>query len=83
MSKLTIATFIACFSMSTAYASGCSEMAAFNTKISNAMKTASFSQKTKNDLKGLVSECGRQHDMGMAVTSIDSCNQALKMVAVN
>ena len=33
------------------YASGCSETAAFNTKIDNALKTASFSQKTKSDIK--------------------------------
>ena len=68
---------------STSYASGCSEMAAFNTKINNALKTASFSQDTKNSLNSLVKECGRMHDMGMAVSSVDACNKALKIVAVN
>ena len=66
-----------------AYASGCSEMAAFNTKIDKAMKTASFSQDTKNNLNTLVKECGRMHDMGMAVSSVDACNKALKIIAVN
>ena len=68
---------------SSAYGSGCSEMAAFNTKIDKALKTASFSQQTKIELNKLVKECGRMHDMGMAVNSVDSCNKALDLVAVN
>ena len=67
----------------TVYASGCSEMAAFNTKIDNALKTASFSQKTKSDIKNLTKECGRMHDMGMSVKTIDACNKALSLIAVN
>ena len=65
------------------HASGCSEMAAFNTKIKKALKTASFNQKTLVDIKNLQSECKRQHDMGMSVSSISSCNKALDLVAVN
>ena len=65
------------------HASGCSEMAAFNTKIKNALKTASFNQKTLADIRNLQSECKRQHDMGMSVSSISSCNKALDLVAVN
>ena len=64
-------------------ASGCSEMAAFNTKINKALKTASFNQKTLADIRNLQSECKRQHDMGMSVSSISSCNKALDLVAVN
>ena len=67
----------------TVYASGCSEMAAFNTKIDKALKTASFSQKTKSDIKILTKECGRMHDMGMSVNTIDACNKALSLIAVN
>ena len=33
------------FLASSVYASGCSEMAAFNTKIKKALKTASFNEK--------------------------------------
>ena len=66
-----------------AFASGCNEMAAFNTKINKALKTASFNQKTLADIKGFRSECKRQHDMGMSVSSISSCNKALDLVAVN
>ena len=78
-------SIIACslFVGSAAHASGCSEMAAFNTKIDKAMKTASFSQATKNSLNTLVKECSRMHDMGMAVSSVDACNKALKIIAVN
>ena len=67
----------------TVHASGCSEMAAFNTKIDKALKTASFSQKTKSDIKILTKECGRMHDMGMSVNTIDACNKALSLVSVN
>ena len=65
------------------FASGCNEMAAFNTKIDKALKTASFNQKTLADLKSFQTECKRQHDMGMAVNSISSCNKALDLIAVN
>ena len=66
-----------------AFASGCNEMAAFNTKIDKALKTASFNKKTLADIKGFQTECKRQHDMGMSVSSISSCNKALDLVAVN
>ena len=66
-----------------AFASGCSEMAAFNTKINKALKSASFNEKTLADIRNLQSECKRQHDMGMSVSSIGSCNKALDLVAVN
>ena len=68
---------------SSVYASGCSEMAAFNTKIKKALKTASFNEKTLADIKNLQSECKRQHDMGMSVSTISSCNKALDLVSVN
>ena len=82
--KLKILTLL--FSMilgTSVYGSGCSEMAAFNTKINKALKTASFNQKTLADIRNLQSECKRQHDMGMSVSSISSCNKALDLVAVN
>ena len=65
------------------HASGCSEMAEFNTKIKKALNTASFNQKTLADIRNLQSECKRQHDMGMSVSTISSCNKALDLVAVN
>ena len=68
---------------SSLYASGCSEMAAFNTKIKKALKTASFNEKTLADIRNLQSECKRQHDMGMSVSTINSCNKALDLIAVN
>ena len=58
-------------------------MAAFNTKIKKALKTASFSEKTLADIRNLQSECKRQHDMGMSVSVISSCNKVLELVAVN
>ena len=83
MSKKILIIITSLMLGTSAYGSGCSEMAAFNTKIDKALKTASFSQQTKRDLNKLVKECGRMHDMGMAVITVDSCNKALKLVAVN
>ena len=75
--------FVISLAVSGAFASGCSEMAAFNTKINKALKSASFNEKTLADIRNLQSECKRQHDMGMSVSSIGSCNKALDLVAVN
>jgi len=83
MKKIFASAFIISLLGSSVYASGCSEMAAFNTKIKKALKTASFNEKTLADIKNLQSECKRQHDMGMSVSSINSCNKALDLIAVN
>ena len=83
MKKLLVVFCLMSMASASAYASGCNEMAAFNTKINKALKTASFNQKTLADLKNLQTECKRQHDMGMSVSSIRSCNKALDLVAVN
>ena len=83
MKKIIASIFVLSIFSSSAYASGCSEMAAFNTKIKKALKTASFNEKTLADIKNLQSECKRQHDMGMSVSSINSCNKALDLIAVN
>ena len=83
MKKSLVTIFILTLTASSVYASGCSEMAAFNTKINKALKTASFNQKTLADVRNLQSECKRQHDMGMAVNSINSCKKALDLVAIN
>ena len=83
MKKLIVSVFILSLAGSSGFASGCSEMAAFNTKINKALKTESFNQKTLANIKILQSECKRQHDMGMSVSSISSCTKALDLVAVN
>ena len=83
MKKIIASVFVITLFGSSVYASGCSEMAAFNTKIKKALKTASFNEKTLADIKSLQSECKRQHDMGMSVSAISSCNKALDLVAVN
>ena len=83
MKKIIASIFVLSVVSSGAFASGCSEMAAFNTKIKKALKTASFNEKTLADIKNLQSECKRQHDMGMSVSSINSCNKALDLIAVN
>ena len=66
MKKILASVFVITLLGSGVYASGCSEMAAFNTKIKKALKTASFNEKTLADIKSLQSECKRQHDMGWA-----------------
>ena len=83
MKKLLAFILVTTFLSSGVHASGCSEMAAFNTKIKKALKTASFNEKTLADIRNLQSECKRQHDMGMSVSTISSCNKALDLVAVN
>ena len=83
MKKIIASVFVITLLGSSVYASGCSEMAAFNTKIKKALKTASFNEKTLTDIRNLQSECKRQHDMGMSVSTISSCNKALDLVAVN
>ena len=83
MKKVLASVIVITFLASGVHASGCSEMAAFNTKIKKALKTASFNEKTLADIRYLQSECKRQHDMGMSVSSISSCNKALDLVAVN
>ena len=83
MKKFIASVFVIALFGPGVYASGCSEMAAFNTKIKKALKTASFNERTLTDIKNLQSECKRQHDMGMSVSSISSCKKALDLVAVN
>ena len=83
MKKILISMFVISLFGTSVYASGCSEMAAFNTKIKKALKTSAFNEKTVADIRKLQSECKRQHDMGMSVNSISSCNRALDLVAVN
>ena len=83
MKKIIASIFVITLFGSSVHASGCSEMAAFNTKIKKALKTASFNEKTLADIRSLQSECKRQHDMGMSVSAISSCNKALDLVAVN
>ena len=56
MKKLILTLCTVLFLGSSAYASGCNEMAAFNTKIKKALKTASFNEKTLADIKNLQSE---------------------------
>ena len=83
MKKIFVSAIFISLLGSSVQANGCNEMAAFNTKIKKALKTASFNEKTLADIKNLQSECKRQHDMGMSMTSINSCNKALDLIAVN
>ena len=64
-------------------ASGCSEMAAFNTEINKFLETTSISDTLKADVNKLVRDCEAMHNQGMAVSSISSCNEALKLTMVN
>ena len=64
-------------------ASGCSDMAAFTTQIKKKKKTTSIANTLKADLKKLAGECEKMHNEGMMVSSIGSCNDALKLTMVN
>lgn len=64
-------------------ASGCSDMAAFDTQINKFLKTASITDTLKADVKKLAGECKVMHNEGMTVSSISSCGDALKLTMVN
>ena len=64
-------------------ASGCSDMAEFDTQINDFLKTASIAETLKADVRKLVSECEEMHSQGMAVNSISSCSAALKLTMLN
>ena len=64
-------------------ASGCSDMAAFNTQINDFLKTASIEETLKSNVKKLANECEAMHNQGMAVSSINSCSDALKLIMIN
>ena len=68
---------------SAVYGSGCSEMAAFNTQMNKSLELVSLDDSTKKEIRNLMNQCSESHDMGLPVATIDSCNQALKMVAIN
>ena len=63
-------------------ASGCSEMAAFNTKVNNFLETANFNNEIKNKINQLSKNCKNMHDMGMEVNTIDSCKEVMSMVEI-
>tara|TARA_B100001094_G_C17830377_1_gene622914 strand:+ start:286 stop:528 length:243 start_codon:yes stop_codon:yes gene_type:complete len=62
-----------------ALASGCSEMAAFNTQVNNFLETANLTSDTKDKLSA---ECKNMHDLGMEVKNIDSCKEVMTLVKV-
>ena len=63
-------------------ASGCSEMAAFNTQVNNFLETANLTSDTKDKINTLSAECKSMHDMGMEVKNIDSCKEVMTLVKV-
>tara|TARA_B100001057_G_C22120606_1_gene670629 strand:- start:166 stop:417 length:252 start_codon:yes stop_codon:yes gene_type:complete len=63
-------------------ASGCSEMAAFNTKVNNFLETANLNNETINKINKLSQECNEMHNMGMEVKTTDSCKEAMSMVEI-
>ena len=82
MKTLSIAILSIGLLSSQVLASGCSEMAAFNTKVNNFLETANLSSEAKNKINELSSDCKNMHDMGMDVSEIDSCKEAMNMVKV-
>ena len=82
MKTLSIAILSLGLLSSQVLASGCSEMAAFNTKVNNFLETANLSSEAKNKINELSSDCKNKHDMGMDVAEIDSCKEAMNMVKV-
>ena len=67
---------------SQALASGCSEMAAFNTQVNNFLETANLTSDTKDKINTLSAECKSMHDLGMEVKNIDSCKEVMTLVKV-
>ncbi len=82
--KYFVLLFIGATTLSSqALASGCTEMAAFNTKIDNFLETASLSEGQKADIKQLATKCEGLHNQGVAVGDILPCNAALEMTEIN
>ena len=75
--------YVSLFVGSSALASNCSDMAAFKSQIDKFLNTASITDTLKADVKKLADECGLMHNQGMAVSTIDSCGDALKMIMIN
>ena len=65
-----------------ALASGCSEMAAFNTQVNNFLETANLTNDTKDKINTLSADCKSMHDLGMEVKNIDSCKEVMTLVKV-
>ena len=63
-------------------ASGCSEMAAFNTQVNNFLETANLTSEIKDKIDTLSADCKSMHDLGMEVKEIDSCKEVLNLVKV-
>ena len=82
MKTLSIAILSVGLLSSQVLASGCSEMAAFNTKVNNFLETANLSSEAKNKINELSSDCKNMHDMGMEVSTIDSCKEVMSMVEI-
>ena len=82
MKILSIIVFIISTISSQVLASGCSDMAAFNTKIKDYMETANLSNEVKDKINTLSSDCKNSHDLGMDVENINSCKEVLVMIRV-
>ena len=83
MKSLSIVILSLSFMSTQILASGCSEMAAFNTKVTNYSETANLTSEKKNKITLLSAECKNMHDMGMSVENIDSCKTVSNMIEVN
>ena len=82
MKLLSIVTISLSLIGSQILASGCSEMAAFNTKVNNFLETAKLNNETINKINKLSQECNEMHNMGMEVKTTDSCKEAMSMVEI-
>ena len=66
---------------SSVYASGCGDGCIQHKNES--FENSFIQRKDTGRYQRVQSECKRQHDMGMSVSSINSCNKALDLIAVN
>ena len=82
MKILSIIVFLISTISTQVLASGCSEMAAFNTKVKDYMETANLSNEIKDKINTLSSDCKNLHDMGMDVENINSCKEVLEIIKV-
>ena len=82
MKTLFIILFIISTISTQVLASGCSDMAAFNTKVKDYMETANLSNEIKDKINTLSSDCKNLHNMGMDLENINSCKEVLEMIRV-
>jgi hypothetical protein len=83
MKLLTISFCAATLITTQSIASGCTDMAAFDTKVNSFLETASLDTASRIGINQLSIKCRKMHNTGVPVSDIKSCTEALELVKIN